>query len=101
MLERRREVRHIEDYPTAHLYPYEVEHRNQLTAKLKSENPIVSRCHVFSEDKAHFFVKDHEHPYIQDAPFDWIRGYQTGGRSLLWGRMVQHWSDYDFKNPTK
>lgn len=101
MLERGREVRHIEDYPTAHLYPYEVEHRNQLTAKLKSENPIVSRCHVFSEDKAHFFVKDHEHPYIQDAPFDWIRGYQTGGRSLLWGRMVQRWSDYDFEGPAR
>ena len=35
---------------------------------------------------AHFFVKDKEHPYIQEKPFDWIRGYQVGGKSLLWAR---------------
>ncbi len=101
VLERGREVKHIEGYPTANLYPYELEHRNQLPEKIRAENPIISKCHAFTEDKQHLFVKDAEHPYIQDKPFDWIRGYQTGGRSLMWGRMVQRWSDYDFEGPAR
>jgi len=101
MLERGREVKHIEGYPTANLYPYELAHRNQITEKVRAENPIISKCHAFTEDKQHLFVKDAEHPYIQDEPFDWIRGYQTGGRSLMWGRMVQRWSDYDFEGPAR
>jgi choline dehydrogenase-like flavoprotein len=57
----------------------------------------VSRCYAFSEATEHFFVKDAEHPYIQDKPFDWIRGYQVGGKSLLWARMVQRWAEFDFE----
>lgn len=99
VLERGREVKHIEDYPTANLAPWELEHRNRVPNKIMEENPILSRCHAFSEDKQHLFVKDAEHPYVQDDPFMWIRGYQTGGRSLMWGRMVQRWSKYDFEGP--
>jgi choline dehydrogenase-like flavoprotein len=47
----------------------------------------------------HFFVKDKEHPYVQEKPFDWIRGYQVGGKSLLWARQTQRWSDFDFEGP--
>ena len=49
----------------------------------------------------HFFVKDTEHPYIQEKPFDWIRGYQVGGKSLLWARQTQRWSKYDFEGPAR
>ncbi len=101
VLERGRELVHVRDYPTAHLYPYELEHRNRLTDRLIQENPILSGCHAFTEDKQHLFVKDAEHPYIQSEPFSWIRGYQTGGRSIMWGRMVQRWSDYDFEGPAR
>lgn len=101
LLERGREVRHIKDYPTANLMPYELEHRNRLPQEIIEANPIISRCHAFTEDKMHFFVKDNEHPYIQEEPFNWFRGYQTGGRSLMWGRMVQRWSDYDFEGPLR
>ena len=51
----------------------------------KKENPVVSRCYAFREDAQHFFVKDTEHPYVQEKPFDWIRGYQTGGKSPALG----------------
>jgi choline dehydrogenase-like flavoprotein len=34
-------------------------------------------------------------------PFDWIRGYQVGGRSLMWGRQCYRWSDLDFKANAK
>jgi choline dehydrogenase-like flavoprotein len=97
VLERGRNVEHIKDYPTANLHPWELPDRGQLTHKLREENPIVSRCYAFNEATAHFFVKDHEHPYIQDKPFDWIKGYQVGGKSLLWARWTQRWSDLDFE----
>jgi choline dehydrogenase-like flavoprotein len=47
----------------------------------------------------HFLVRDDEQPYIQDKPYSWIRGYQVGGRSLLWARQTQRWSDFDFEGP--
>jgi choline dehydrogenase-like flavoprotein len=53
----------------------------------------------FSEDAMHFFCKDTEHPYQQEKPFDWIRGYQVGGKSIMWARQTQRWSDFDFEGP--
>ena len=49
----------------------------------------------------HFFVKDNEHPYIQEKPFDWIRGYQVGGKSLMWARETQRWSRFEFEAPAR
>ncbi|WP_293901183.1 MULTISPECIES: GMC oxidoreductase [unclassified Sphingobacterium] len=101
VLERGRDVQHIKDYPTTNMMPWEFEHRNEMPFKVKEENPIVSKCYAFHEDAAHFFVKDKEHPYIQEKPFDWIRGYQVGGKSLLWARQTQRWSDFDFEGPAR
>ncbi len=101
VLERGRDVKHNIDYPTTNKYPYEFEHRNELTREIKEQNPIASRCYAFREDAMHFFVKDDEHPYVQEKPFDWIRGYQVGGRSLLWARQTQRWSEYDFQGPAR
>jgi choline dehydrogenase-like flavoprotein len=42
-------------------------------------------------------VKDSEHPYNEIKRFDWIRGYQVGGRSLVWGRQSYRWSNLDFE----
>jgi len=99
VLERGRNVTHKVDYPTMHTPPWEFPLRGQMPLEVKKENPIVSRCYAFKDDADHFFVKDKEHPYIQDKPFDWIRGYQVGGKSLLWARQVQRWSKYDFEGP--
>ncbi len=41
-------------------------------------------------------MKDDEHPYTEVSRFDWIRGYQVGGRSLTWGRQSYRHSDLDF-----
>lgn len=101
VLERGRDVKHLVDYPTTSLMPYEFEHRGRLTQEIQAANPIASRCYAFREDALHFFVKDAEHPYIQEKPFDWIRGYQVGGKSLLWARQTQRWSDFDFEGPTR
>ncbi|CAL1518521.1 GMC family oxidoreductase [Chitinophaga sp. MM2321] len=101
VLERGRDVKHNIDYPTTNKFPYEFEHRGELTTEIKEANPIVSRCYAFREDALHFFVKDAEHPYIQEKPFDWIRGYQVGGKSLMWARQTQRWSEYDFEGPAR
>lgn len=101
VLERGRDVQHIKDYPTTNMMPWEFEHREKMPHEVTSANPIVSRCYNFKESSSHFFVKDTEHPYIQEKPFDWIRGYQVGGKSLLWARQTQRWSKYDFEGPAR
>ncbi|ACU62511.1 GMC oxidoreductase [Chitinophaga pinensis] len=101
VLERGRDVKHLKDYPTTNKYPWEFPHGGQIPEAIKEEAPVVSRCYAFKEDAMHFFVKDKEHPYEQDKPFDWIRGYQVGGKSLLWARQTQRWSDYDFEGPAR
>ncbi len=99
LLERGRNVEHIQDYTTAHLLPWEFEYRLQNTKKDKKENPIQSLA--YDESSKHFFVNDRDHPYIQNDPFHWIRGYQVGGRSLTWGRQCYRLSDLDFEANAK
>ena len=101
VLERGRNVEHVKDYPTTNMYPYEFDHRLETTYADKQANPIANRCYAYKEDSQHFFVKDNEHPYIQEKDFDWIRGYQVGGKSLLWARQTQRWSEYDFLGPQR
>ena len=101
VLERGRDVRHIKDYPTTNLNPWDFQHRTQLSLKIKNENPIANSCYAFDDTTQHFFVKDKEHPYIQNEPFDWIRGYQVGGKSLIWARQTQRWSKFDFEGPAR
>ncbi|ULQ56911.1 GMC family oxidoreductase [Flavihumibacter rivuli] len=101
VLERGRNVEHLKDYPTATKHPWEFPHRGGASLQLEKENPIASRCYAFDETTEHFFVKDKEHPYIQEKPFDWIRGYQVGGKSLLWARQTQRWSRFDFEGPAR
>jgi choline dehydrogenase-like flavoprotein len=101
ILERGRDVKHIKDYPTATLNPWQFPHRGRMPLEVEKENPIVSRCYAYGESTDHFFVKDKEHPYTQEKPFDWIRGYQVGGKSLLWARATQRWSRFDFEGPAR
>jgi choline dehydrogenase-like flavoprotein len=101
LLERGRDVKHIKDYPTTNMYPWEFKHGGQVPQKIQDENPIVNKCYAFREDAMHFFVKDNEHPYVQEKPFDWIRGYQVGGKSIMWARQTQRWSDFDYEGPAR
>jgi choline dehydrogenase-like flavoprotein len=101
LVERGRQVEHNKDYPTTNLNPWEFPHNGKVPLAVQEANPIASRCYVFKEDAMHFVVKDNEHPYVQEKPFDWIRGYQVGGKSLLWARQTQRWSKYDFEGPAR
>ena len=101
VIERGKDVVHLKDYPTATKHPWEFPHHLKMPRKVLDENPVVSRCYAFNEATEHFFVKDTDHPYVQEKPYDWIRGYQVGGKSLLWARQTQRWSKYDFEGPAR
>jgi choline dehydrogenase-like flavoprotein len=101
VLERGRDVKHVTDYPTTNQMPWEFAHRERMPKEVTDANPIQSKCYNFKESAAHFFIRDNDHPYVQEKPFDWIRGYQVGGKSLLWARQTQRWSKYDFEGPAR
>ncbi len=101
ILERGRPVKHREDYPTATLDPWEVQNAGRIPHDEQEKNPIISRCYAYDKTTEHFFLKDEEHPYIQEKPFDWIRAYVEGGKSLLWARGGQRLSKYDFEGPAR
>lgn len=101
VLERGRTVEHIKDYPTATKNIWEFKHRGRMISEFLKNNPIISKAAGFDEATAHFFIQDKDHPYIQKKPFDWIRGYQVGGKSLTWGRACQRWSNFEFEGPAK
>ncbi|NUO64246.1 MAG: GMC family oxidoreductase [Gemmatimonadaceae bacterium] len=101
VLERGRNVEHIKDYPTANLMPWQLPHRGAVPLKMIRDNPLISKAAGYGEDTAHFFFKDADHPYVQEKPFDWIRGYQVGGKSLIWGRACQRWSRHEFVAPER
>ena len=99
LLERGRNVEHIKDYTTASMHPWEFPNRLAITEQDRAENPV--QCQAYDEGSKQFYVNDQEHPYIQSTPFNWIRGYQVGGRSLVWGRQTYRLSDLDFEANAK
>ena len=103
VLERGRDVKHIKDYPTTHKAPWEYKHGKYDTIKDKKEYHIQSNKYNFDASSKHFFVNDKTHPYLNppDKPFRWFRGYQTGGRGLLWGRGSYRMSDLEFETNLK
>ncbi|NHF60432.1 GMC family oxidoreductase [Flavobacteriaceae bacterium TP-CH-4] len=97
VLERGRMVKHIQDYPTMNDDPWDYPLKGELSSEDQKKYHKQLRVNwAPKEDVKHFFVNDLEHPYVETKRFDWIRGYQVGGRSLTWGRQSYRWSDIDF-----
>jgi choline dehydrogenase-like flavoprotein len=96
VLERGRMVAHIKDYPTATIDPWDMPMRNLVSEEEKKDYEIQKTLYLFGQDTKDFLVKDSEHPYHQEKPFMWYRGYQVGGRSLLWARHTFRYSEEDF-----
>jgi len=101
VLERGRLVEHVKDYTTASLDPWEVENRGVMSPAETKLQEKQMRTGFISKSESHFFVNDEKHPYEEEKRFDWIRGYQTGGRSLIWGRHCYRWSEMDFEANAK
>jgi choline dehydrogenase-like flavoprotein len=100
VLERGRMVKHVEDYPTMHKDPWDMPNGGATPQEVLKDYNKQRRWGV-DETRRHFYNKDSEHDYDEVKPFDWIRGKQVGGRSLIWGRQTYRWSDLDFEANAK
>ncbi|MDA0200206.1 MAG: GMC family oxidoreductase [Bacteroidetes bacterium] len=102
VLERGPMVQHPVDYKTANMDKWDFKGGDEITQEIRKRQPKQSRTnYVNTESTTHFFVDDNKHPYNENKPFDWIRGYHVGGRSLLWGRQSYRMSDLDFEANAK
>lgn len=102
MVERGREIKHIEDYDTAMKAPWEFEHRSKVPVFSAEELWSNSRFgSVVNEETGEFYTNDTKNPFIEKRPFDWIRAYHTGGKSMHWGRQSYRWNRQDFEANAK
>jgi len=98
VLERGKMVRHVEDYPSASKAPWEFEFRGVVPLEKRSG---LTASRWIREETLHWAMAEDEQPIIEEKPFRWFRGYHVGGKSLLWARATQRWSDYDFEGPAR
>lgn len=97
MIERGRDIKHIEGYDTAMKESYDFPHRGRITEQMKKDYWAGIRTgYTITESTKDLFVKDVDHPFEETQRFDWMRGYHTGGKSLLWGRQTYRWNERDF-----
>ena len=102
VLERGRDVKHVEDYPTATLDPWELPRANQVTdEEAKHYKKQMRTGYTIRESTKHWWIKDTDQPYEERKRFDWIRGYHVGGRSIMWGRQSYRLSPMDFEANAK
>lgn len=102
VLERGRDVPHGAGYTTANNPPWMLPHLNRPTREILAEQSVQRRTGTtVLPSQNEFFVSDVDHPYVEEKRFDWVRGYHTGGRSLMWGRQSYRLSPVDFEANAK
>lgn len=101
MLERGQNVEHVKDYHSALKPPWSFPHRGRRTQKMIEDYPVLKRDYPLNEKNLEWWASDQDCPYTEIKRFDWFRGYQVGGRSLLWGKQSYRLSDFDFEANAK
>ncbi|KAA8483794.1 choline dehydrogenase-like flavoprotein [Arcticibacter tournemirensis] len=101
LLERGRNIEHVKDYVNANKDPWEFPHRGGRTQEMIENYPVLKRDYPLNETNLDYWVNEKESPYVEVKRFDWYRGYQVGGRSLMWGRQCYRLSDIDFEANVK
>lgn len=97
VLEKGRMVSHIEDYPTMMKDAWELENRGGLSPEDLEKYHVQIRSGFVGSASKHFYTNDLDNPYQETKRFDWIRGNQVGGRSLIWGKHTYRWGPMDFE----
>ena len=97
LLERGRNLEHIRDYTNATKDPWEMPHRGGATLADRQSHPVLGSTGYITEANLDYWVDEKEAPYTQVKPYNWMRGYHLGGRSLMWGRQSYRLSDFDFE----
>jgi choline dehydrogenase-like flavoprotein len=103
VLERGREIKHVEGYETAMKNPWDFAHRGRPDNMAAEEYWAGMRTgYTANEEHRYLFENDKQNPYIEKkGGFDWLRAYHTGGKSLLWGRQTYRWNKEDFEANAK
>jgi choline dehydrogenase-like flavoprotein len=101
LLERGKNVEHVKDYVNATKGPWEYPHRGGRTKAMEEAYPVLKRDYPLNEKNLDWWASDRDAPYTEVKRFDWFRGYQVGGRSLMWGRQSYRFSDIDFEANVK
>ena len=96
MLDRGRKVEHRKDYAGEGIPPWQWPNRGRVSREVQAEQDIQRRCYAYNDATNEFFINDKKNPYVQKKPFNWLRGDQLGGKSLLWHRASYRMSDLDF-----
>src|SRR3990167_1968265 len=96
LLERGRPLEHIKDYPNAFKEAWDYPHRDKPTEQMKQDYPVLKRDYPLNESTFGMWANEKDSPYVEKKRFDWYRGYQMGGRSLLWGRQSYRLNEQDF-----
>jgi choline dehydrogenase-like flavoprotein len=101
LLERGKNVEHVKDYVNANKDIWEFPHRGGRTQQMIQDYPVLRRDYPLNEMNLDWWANEKDCPYVEVKRFDWFRGYQVGGRSLLWGRQSYRWSEFDFEANAK
>ena len=99
LLERGKNVEHRKDYKNEMKHPWELPFMGQGDKAYWDKHfPVQQHSGHLTEWNEDFWVDDLQHPYqsVQTPAFRWLRGYQLGGKSLMWGRQSYRWSETDF-----
>ena len=100
LLERGPEIIPERDY-TDHLTPWQTPNLDSVAQDEIAEHyprQYGGVAYAIKESTKHFWVKDSDHPYeeAEGTSYDWLRGYHTAGRSIMWSRQTYRLSDLDF-----
>ncbi len=102
VLERGHKLEHIADYKTTNSAPWELQWQNTPSLDMIAQQEKQNRTgYTVRPSQNYLFVDDVDHPYEEEKRFDWMRGYHTGGRSLMWGRHSYRLSPMDFEANAK
>lgn len=98
VLERGYDLKHIVGYETSNSAPWELSHQNRASREMLSRQEKQNRTgYTIKPATNKLFVDDIDHPYIEEKRFDWMRGYHTGGRSIMWGKQSYRLSPIDLQ----
>ena len=98
VLERGRETIPSEHY-TDHLNPWEKKYFDRIKPEEVARDFFIQGTnYAMKESTKHFWMKDSDQPYETNSGYNWRRGNQVGGRSLMWGRASYRLSPHDFES---
>ena len=100
VLERGPEITPEKDY-SDHIPPWDKKNLDRISQDEISKHYFKQYpgvAYAVKESNKDFWVKDDEHPYEEavGTSYDWLRGYHTGGRSLMWSRQTYRRGPQDF-----